>query len=695
MRKAVLCIVLYSLCPLNTLAAEDVILGAFSGKDYGSWKAEGEAFGKGPINGSAFSRNGGDKATGALTSPAFVINRRFLNFRIGGGMQPGKLHMDLLIDCKVVRTATGKYNDWNAEPDGWDVSDLANKTASLRIVDEATRGMGFIVVSQIVLSDRRPLAMVTDAQREIVLDKPLLMLPVMPGPERWITLLVEGEQVRKFNALLPEQGPPQHWFPIDVSPWKGKKMKIVADRLVEGARSLDLFSTADAAPDEATIYHEASRPQFHFTPRRGFIGDPNGLVYSQGQWHLFFQYNPFGPPHANMCWGHAVSDDLVHWKELPVALYNDIRQGGLGSIYSGSGLVDKENTAGFKSGSEDPIVLAFLATAMGPSLAYSNDRGRTFRLYDQNPVIRNGGWDPKVIWHTPTKRWIMGTSLGKDGKPGITLYSSTDLKHWNYESCIAGFNECPELFQLPVDGNPSNLRWVLYGNGGPYVVGQFDGHKFTIEHGPYPKSSGGNFGAPQTFTDAPDGRRIEIGNGGGGRLPDLAVSQLLTFPVELTLHTTDDGIRLFKVPVKDVETLRAKKHVWQSETIMGTKDLLSGLKDDLLDIVAEFEVTGETARQGVQFGLAYRNVPLMTYDAGEQQFHGFGAAPLKPERRTIRVRILVDRLFADVFANDGRVYMPGNFRPRDADRTLRVLAKGGSVKMTSLEVYELKSAWEQ
>ena len=494
---------------------------------------------------------------------------------------------------------------------------------------------------------------------------------------------------------MPEQHPPQFWFPLDMKPFAGKKARIAVDRLVDGAQTLALFHTADVAPGEELIYKEPTRPQFHFTPRRGFIGDPNGLVYYQGEgeWHLFFQYNPYGPGHSNMCWGHAISSDLVHWKEQPVALYNDYTEGGPGSIYSGSGFVDWKNTGGFKTGQENPIVLAFLATAMGPALAYSNDRGRTFSLYDHNPVIRNGGWDPKIVWYAPSRRWIMGTSLGQENKPGITFYSSTDLKNWTRESWIEGFHECPELFELPVDGKADDSRWVVYGNGGPYAVGQFDGHRFTIEHGPYPKADGGNFGAPQTFSDAP-GRRIEIGNGGGGLLPGLAVSQLLTFPVELTLHRTDNGIRLFKYPVKEIESLRATRHTWRDETITGDKELLSGLKDDLLDIVAEFDVSPEAVRQGVEFGFSFRDTLLMSYKAGTQEVSAFKTVGLKPDNGRIRMRILVDRLFMDTFANDGRVYMPGGFRPRGQARTLRLFCKGGGIRLVSLNVYELKSAWE-
>ncbi|HTG68533.1 MAG TPA: glycoside hydrolase family 32 protein, partial [Candidatus Udaeobacter sp.] len=244
-------------------------------------------------------------------------------------------------------------------------------------------------------------------------------------------------------------------------------------------------------------YNEPYRPQFHFTPVQNWMNDPNGLVYFEGEYHLFYQYNPYGNTWGNMSWGHAVSKDLVHWNHLPVALEPD----RLGMIFSGTAVVDEHNTSGFFKGKSGGMVAIYTSAGetQQQSIAYSADNGRTWMKYEGNPVLPNPGIkdfrDPKVFWHDKTQRWIMAISAGDK----VLFYASSDLKAWTYLSEFgakagdhSGVWEVPELFELPVDGDPSHTKWILkvdinpgeknQGSRGQYFIGQFDGTNFVNDN---------------------------------------------------------------------------------------------------------------------------------------------------------------------------------------------------------------------
>jgi fructan beta-fructosidase len=216
-----------------------------------------------------------------------------------------------------------------------------------------------------------------------------------------------------------------------------------------------------------------------------------------------WQHNAFGWDWGNVHWGHAVSKDPVHWKELPVALYP--RAYG-DWAFSGSAVVDRANTSGFQKGAAPVLVAAYTSTGRGEYIAFSNDRGRTWSENEKNPVVRHRGRDPRLLWHTPSKRGVM--AVYDEGKgQAIAFHTSPDLKKWAYQSKIDGFYECPDLVELPVDGNPKKRKWVLYAADGQYLVGDFDGQKFTKESGKH-QLWHGNFYAAQTFSNAPDGRGV-------------------------------------------------------------------------------------------------------------------------------------------------------------------------------------------
>jgi sucrose-6-phosphate hydrolase SacC (GH32 family) len=427
-----------------------------------------------------------------------------------------------------------------------------------------------------------------------------------------------------------------------------------------------------AVPEQTAdgdLYREKFRPQFHFTAQRGWLNDPNGLVYYKGDYHLFFQHNPFGNEWGNMTWGHAVSQDLVHWQQWPDAIKPD----RLGTIFSGSAVVDRDNTSGLRSGTESPIVCIYTSAGkpFTQSLAYSNDRGRTWTKYAHNPVLAHVAGenrDPKVVWHAPSKTWIMALYLAGDD---YGLFASPDLKQWARIDTVTLGQECPDFFPMPLDGKKQDLRWVLTSAGCRYLVGRFDGRKFTAETRPLDSPFGY---AVQTYSDIPpeDGRRIQIGWLRGGSYPGMPFNQQMTFPCELTLRSTPGGPRLFRMPVKEIELLRARTHTWSDVPLRGSENPLAALKHDLYDIEAEI-------------------APGSARDVG---FHVFGSrVKTMVINGRIKLRMLVDRTSVECFLGDGQESHAVCCLPAAGSPLLELFAKGGEARVVSLVVHELRSAW--
>jgi fructan beta-fructosidase len=682
----------------------DLLIADFEGPDYGDWKAEGEAFGPGPARGTlpkqmsvtgfegkglVSSFFGGDGPTGALTSQPVTIERKHVNFLIGGGMHPGETCINLLVDGQAVRTATGPNDrpggsealDWQA----WDVEDLIGRQAVIQIVDRQKGGWGHINVDQIVQSDRKRSA--GPARREIVVQKRYLHLPVTNGARRVRMKVTVGDQiVDEFDVELAS-GEPDFWVFLDMGPYQGRMAMIDVDRLADDSGGLAAVKQEDGLPGGDELYHETYRPQFHFSPRRGWNNDPNGLVYDEGRWHLYFQHNPYGWKWGNMHWGHAVSDDLVHWTELPIAIY-PYSYGDW--VFSGGALIDKQDTAGFKTGERDVIVAAYTSTGRGEAIAWSNDGGLTFTDYEGNPVVTHKGRDPKIIWYAPGKHWVMAVYDELDGSRGIAFYTSPDLKQWTRESRIDGYFECPEIFELPVDGDRRAMRWVVYAADGAYAVGAFDGKTFTPEHEGKHRFNWGNcFYASQTYSDVPpeDGRRVQIAWGRTGD-PSMPFNQQMDFPVELTLRTIGEGIRMFAEPVREIELLHQKSHELVDAALDETNNPLAGITGELLHVCGEIEL-GDAS----QVDLTLRGQTI-TYDVAEATLGCRGrSAPLAATDGRIRLEVLVDRLSVEIFGGAGRVYMPVAAVLPVEDLSLSASAKGGKAVIRSMTIHELRSAW--
>jgi len=533
---------------------------------------------------------------------------------------------------------------------------------------------------------------------ERVVDKPYMHLPVRNGaPKRLIRWIVDDTLAREFEIELAE-GEPDFWTYTEVKTYMGKTLRLEVDPFPKDDTWVNTVTLSNRWPEMDTLYRERLRPQFHFSPSRGWMNDPNGLVYYDGEYHLFFQHNPYGRQWGNMTWGHAVSEDMIHWRQLPDAIHPD----KLGTIFSGSAVVDHRNTTGWQKDRHKPIVAIYTSAGgsnvqsrdqpFTQSIAYSTDRGRSFTPYQGNPVlghIEASNRDPKVLWHEPTGKWVMILYLDRSR---FGLFGSLDLKNWSQmsEVWMPDGHECPDLFELPVDGDPKNTRWVVWEAAGRYLIGDFDGQTFTPESELLESRFGANDYAGQTFSNMPseDGRRIQIAWMSGGIYPGMPFNQQMTVPRVLSLRSTRDGVRLFIEPVKEIERLRGLENRMDDLTLGESPRKIQGVQGDLFDIELELEI-GDSER----LGLDVRGHRIEFLSGTNELTALDRVVTLKPEDGRILLRLLVDRTSVEVFANRGRVQMASCFLPADEESGLSLYALGGAAKATSVTVWELRSIW--
>ncbi len=463
--------------------------------------------------------------------------------------------------------------------------------------------------------------------------------------------------------------------------------------LPASSRALDGITLSDQVPGGPTLYAEADRPRFHFTSRRGWLNDPNGLVWQNGTYHLFYQHNPYGWDWGNMHWGHATSPDLVRWTEQPIALYPR-RYGDW--AFSGSAVVDRANTSGFGADGKPALVAAYTSTGRGECIVWSQDEGQTWTEFAGNPVVRHNGRDPRLLWHEPTRRWIMAVYEEGDGKDrAIAFHSSPDLKAWTAESRIDGFYECPDLFELPVVGaNPARSLWVLSAADGQYRLGQFDGHRFTPETAKLTLWHG-DFYAAQTFSNTPDGRRIQIGWGRDITFPRMPFNQQMTVPCELTLRSTPDGPRLCAEPVAELAGLRRAGTSKEISLSIGAGDEapqeVARLKQaDGIDLTLTFTGSAPGGLVATWLGAEVR------YDGDRRVLAVAGLeVPAGAGPGAVSLRILGDRHSLEVFGNDGRVAVSRRIIPRPGAPALTLATQQHPrfFRSVGYTYFPLRSAW--
>jgi len=466
-----------------------------------------------------------------------------------------------------------------------------------------------------------------------------------------------------------------------------------------------LVTQSDTIPGEERFYTEKYRPQYHFTSKTGWLNDPNGLIYYKGEYHLYYQHNPVGALAGNLTYGHAVSSNLVHWREQPKVLFPDVKSG---DCYSGAAFIDRANQLGRKKGDDDVLVMFYLRTKIGLCYAYSNDRGYTMTDYEDNPVLTHKGDridTPRPFWYKPTGRWVAPTYDFFHDEKGkkfrcVGFYSSENLKDWTFESRVVQpdgvLDElcgCVDFFELPVEGDPKNTKWIMIMIDGSYIVGTFDGHTFLTLAGKPAATTDrvsslvfpGNYYATMTWENVPGGRRVQVTWMRGGSNPGMPFNQQMTVPSELTLHATADGFRL---RIKELETLRVKTHAWDNVMLKAGENPLAELKGDMFDLEVEFE-----PRANSETSFNMRGITTV-YDSRTHILTSCGrSAKLEPQEGVIRLRILLDRTSIEVYGNDGRVYIPHVVFPADGNLSLSAHCRRGEVTARYLRVHELKSSW--
>ncbi|WP_210464729.1 glycoside hydrolase family 32 protein [Rufibacter roseolus] len=487
-------------------------------------------------------------------------------------------------------------------------------------------------------------------------------------------------------------------------------------------------------------YNETHRPQFHFSPPAKWMNDPNGMVYHNGEFHLFYQHHPDSSVWGPMHWGHAVSKDLVRWENLPIALYPD----SLGTIFSGSAVFDQQNTSGLGTASNPPLVAIYTyhLTAgekagrkdfQTQGIAYSTDNGRTWKKHPKNPVLPNPGQkdfrDPKVSWHNASKQWVMALAVGDH----IEFYGSKNLTSWQKLSQFGGKGighhggvwECPDLFPLTVDGQQKWVLFVSINPGGPqggsatqYFVGNFNGKEFQWDRKPATPQwvdEGADNYAGVTWSNVPatDGRRLFLGWMSNWQYAEVVPTEVwrsaMTIPRELKLVSRPAGYRLTSTPVKELQTLRSKTVALKAQQLTNQLDLdqAAGLDSPLLelelnlDMAASDEVTlrfsnGKGEHLDVGYSKKAQQLFIDRSKAGKVSFKPeFAArhtAPLPLDNNKLRLHLFLDVASVEVFANNGIGVMTDIFFPTENFTQVAMISKGGRV-LDGSKVHVLRSIW--
>ncbi len=483
----------------------------------------------------------------------------------------------------------------------------------------------------------------------------------------------------------------------------------------------------------AERYDQPYRPQYHFSPARNWTNDPCGLVYALGRYHLFFQFNPEGAQWGHMSWGHAASPDLVHWTEMPVAVRKDA---GV-MIFTGSSVIDRDNTSGLCA---KPGCIVSIYTGHRPksasapqvqnqNLAFSND-GIVWTKYKGNPVLDTGKADfrdPKVFWHEPSRKWVMVVMLPRERK--AQFYGSADLKRWRHLSdfgpagATGGDWECPDFYELPIDGDAKNTRWVLKiglnpghfagGSGEQYFIGRFDGQRFTNENPPdrtlwvdygrdcyceFTFNNDTNPGAPHALGWMNNWQYA-------GKVPTSPWRGQMTVPRTLSLRTTPQGIRLVQMPAAAIESLRERAFTVGGSDVdslnaklagksrnSGSFDLIATIRPGAARRIA-FKVLGAVVGYDVRAGLIYVDRTHAGDVSFSAKFPSRTEAPAPLRNGALKLRILADRSSIEVFADDGLAALTNLVYPKSP--AAPSLSADGTVEGIDLQLWQLRSTWQR
>lgn len=552
-----------------------------------------------------------------------------------------------------------------------------------------------------------------------------LLLPIQDdAPEGKICVVKDNEQKGTLMNVRLARERVDSYVPFALSAYKGQHISIEIQGVPETAlcwKELKLSGSFDMAN------RESFRPVYHHTPAYGWMNDPNGMFYKDGVYHLYFQYNPYGSVWGNMHWGHSTSTDLMHWKFEGCAIVPD----AWGAIFSGSCVVDHENTAGF--GKE--AVVAFYTSAKSTpwgdiqmqSMAYSLDNGKTFTKYEGNPILTSSEKDfrdPKVFWYAPGKHWVMILAVGQH----MEIYSSVNLKEWKKESefgamqgAHGGVWECPDLVEIPVEGTREK-KWVLICNlnpGGPfggsaaqYFVGSFDGKKFVNESPTQTKwmDWGKDNYATVTWNNAPDGRCIALGWMSNwqyaNNVPTRQYRSANTLARDLTLYREGQELYLKSTPSVEVKKARGKKVSIPSFKVSEKHEIVNLFEEKQGAYEVEIVIQNASASKIAFCLLNDKGEKVsMYYDLNRKQFvmdrsesgkvdfsKDFPAVTVAPVNvdKELTLRLFVDRSSIEAFGEDGKFVMTNLVFPSQPYVKMCFEADKNGYAVKSLNVYKLQ-----
>lgn len=552
-----------------------------------------------------------------------------------------------------------------------------------------------------------------------------LLLPVQDdAPEAKVGVISGNTQVGVMANVRLARERVDYYVPFSLAGFEGKDVKIDIQGMPAEAvcwKNMKLSDTFDLSNKEK------HRPLYHHTPAYGWMNDPNGMFYKDGVWHLCFQHNPYGSVWGNLSWGHSTSTDLVHWKYEGDPVMPD----AWGLIFSGSAVVDKDNTAGF---GRDAIVAFYTSAKPTPwgdnqmqCMAYSTDGGKTFTKYANNPVLTSTERDfrdPKVFWYAPGKHWVMMLAVGQE----MQIYSSANLKDWKYESSFGakqgahgGVWECPDLVELPVEGTKEK-RWVLICNinpGGPfggsatqYFVGTFDGKKFTNQ---YPTKTkwmdyGKDHYATVTFSNAPGGRCVAMGWMSNWQyaaiVPTKQYRSANTIARDLSLYRQGGDLLLRCAPSKEIEAARQAKNSLKKFDVKDAYSIENLLDGNEGAYEIELEIKNNGAEKMVftlqnakgesvlmYYDVATRQFVMDRSDSGEtsfsRDFPAMTVAPA-PDVNDVKLRLFVDRSSIEAFGDGGKFVMTNLVFPSEPYNSMKFESVRGSFTVKEMNVYKLK-----
>jgi len=548
-----------------------------------------------------------------------------------------------------------------------------------------------------------------------------ILIPVEENaPEVKIQILTTGQnEIPPYDVHLAVNHI-DYWVPLEVKKWIGRKLTLSFIGVKETFLGITKIKQSDKLVFD---YNETYRPQFHFSPEHGWMNDPNGMVYLDGEYHLFYQYNPYGSMWGNMHWGHAVSTDMVSWTYLPVAIAPD----SLGTIFSGSAVVDANNTAGF---GKNAIVAIFTSNGktQRQSIAYSTDKGRTFTKCPGNPVLPNPGIsdfrDPKVSWNEVSKQWVMTLAT----KQTVSFFGSPNLKEWTKLSefgdgigAHTGVWECPDLFPLTYQRTTKWVLTVSINPGGPnggsatqYFIGSFDGTHFKADALPYPLwiDYGRDNYAGVTWGNIPkkDGRRLFLGWMSNWdyatSVPTLNFRSANTIPRELTLKSNGEHLILNSFPVKEMNSLRSDTRkiptlaVEKESSIAeilpknnGTYEIEMTLKPENSTSFGFKLKNSKNEELKFMFDLKNKKLSIDRANSGridfKSNFKDGTSAPLVL-KESYNIRLLVDKASAEIFINDGEIAMTSLFFPTEIMNSLNFFATEGKLNAENITIYNIK-----